>query len=182
MNEPRTLDVHTHVLTEETIALIGKEAPKLAPRLIPIDRESAVLEVAGTPYRPFPRGGFDIEQRLRDMADAEVEVQVLSATPQTYLYGQEPALAVACATIQNDQIAKLVAAAPERFLGIATLPMQAPEQAAAELRRAVGSLQKLRGAMIGSNVEGRKSRPSRAFEPLAGRPPRSSTYCSSSIR
>jgi aminocarboxymuconate-semialdehyde decarboxylase len=164
MNRPRTLDIHTHVLTEETIALLGKEAPKLAPRLIPIDRDSAVLEVAGTPYRPFPRGGFDIEQRLRDMADAEVEVQLLSATPQTYLYGQEPALAAACATIQNDQIAKLAAAAPERFLGIATLPMQAPEQAAAELYRAVRSL-KLRGAMIGSNVEGRNlDHPS--FEPL----------------
>jgi aminocarboxymuconate-semialdehyde decarboxylase len=164
MNQSRTLDVHTHVLTEETIALIGKEAPKLAPRLIPIDENSAVLEVAGTPHRPFPRGGFDIERRLRDMADAEVEVQVLSATPQTYLYGLEPALAAACAIIQNDQIAKLVAAGPDRFLGIATLPMQAPEQAATELRRAVRSL-KLRGAMIGSNVEGRNlDHPS--FEPL----------------
>src|SRR5271166_4780208 len=140
MNHSRTLDVHTHVLTEETIALLGKEAPKIAPRLSAIDAQSAVLEVAGTPYRPFPRGGFDIEQRLRDMADAEVDVQVLSATPQTYLYGQEPALAAACAMIQNDQIAKLVAASPDRFLGIATLPMQAPELAAGELRRAVGSL------------------------------------------
>jgi aminocarboxymuconate-semialdehyde decarboxylase len=63
-------------------------------------------------------------------------------------------LTAACAAIQNDQIAKLVAAHPERFLGIATLPMQAPELAAAELRRAVRGL-KLRGAMIGSNVMGR---------------------------
>jgi aminocarboxymuconate-semialdehyde decarboxylase len=81
-------------------------------------------------------------------------MQVLSATPQSYLYDQEPALTAACAAIQNDQIAKLVAAHPDRFLGIATLPMQAPELAAAELRRAVRSL-KLRGAMIGSNVMGR---------------------------
>jgi aminocarboxymuconate-semialdehyde decarboxylase len=79
---------------------------------------------------------------------------VLSATPQSYLYEQEPALTAACAAIQNDQIAKLVAAHPDRFLGIATLPMQAPELAAAELRRAVRKLH-LRGAMIGSNVTGR---------------------------
>jgi aminocarboxymuconate-semialdehyde decarboxylase len=154
MSAPRTLDIHTHVLTEEMMGLIRKEAPKVAPRMTAIDADSFVLEIAGTPYRPFPRGGFDIEHRFADMDAAEVDMQVLSATPQSYLYDHEAALALACATIQNDQIAKLVAAHPDRFLGIATLPMQAPELAAAELRRAVRTL-KLRGAMIGSNVMGR---------------------------
>jgi aminocarboxymuconate-semialdehyde decarboxylase len=150
----RTLDVHTHVLTEETMGIIRKECPSLAPRLTRIDADFAVLEIGGTAYRPFPRGGWDIERRLADMAAAEVDVQILSASPQSYLYGEEPKVTAACAAIQNDQIAKLVAALPDRFLGIATLPMQAPELAAAELRRAVNSLG-LRGAMIGSNVEGR---------------------------
>src|SRR5262245_37755175 len=115
----RTIDVHTHVLTEETMGLLQKEAPKIAPRLTPIDADVAVLEVAGTPYRPFPRGGFDIERRLADMAAAEVDVQVLSATPQTYYFDQDPAMAAACAALQNDQIAKLVNAHPDRFIGIA---------------------------------------------------------------
>jgi aminocarboxymuconate-semialdehyde decarboxylase len=154
MNAPRTLDVHTHVLTEETIGLIRKECPSLAPRLTPIDADFAVLEIAGTAYRPFPRGGWDIERRLADMTAAEVDVQILSAPPQAYLYGKEPKVAAACAAIQNNQIARLVAGLPDRFLGIATLPMQAPELAAAELCRAVSTLG-LRGAMIGSNVEGR---------------------------
>jgi aminocarboxymuconate-semialdehyde decarboxylase len=154
MNAPRTLDVHTHVLTEETIAIIRKECPKLAPRMTAIDPDNAVLEIGGTAYRPFPRGGWDIERRLADMAAAEVDVQIVSATPQSYLYEADPMMMAACAAIQNDQIAKLVGALPDRFLGIATLPMQAPERAGAELRRAVTTLG-LRGAMIGSNVEGR---------------------------
>src|ERR1019366_4486195 len=154
MSGPRTLDIHTHVLTEEMIDLIRKEAPKVAPRMTAIDADSFMLEIAGVPYRPFPRGGFDLERRFADMDAAEVDVQVLSATPQSYLYEQEPALTAACAALQNDQIAKLVAAHPDRFLGIATLPMQAPELAAAELRRAVRT-RGLRGAMIGSNVMGR---------------------------
>src|SRR5215475_1102862 len=111
----RAIDVHTHVLTEETMGLLQKEAPKVAPKLGPLDADFAVLEVAGTPYRPFPRGGFDLERRFADMAAAEVDVQVLSATPQTYYYDQEPALGAACATIQNDQIAKLVKVHPDRF-------------------------------------------------------------------
>ncbi len=164
MSRPRAIDTHTHVLTEETIGLLQREAPSLNLRLTPIDAEAGVLEVAGTPYRPFPRGGFDVDRRLADMDAAEVDVHVLSASPQTYLYGQEGALGAACAALQNDQIAKLVKTYPDRFWGIATLPMQAPEKAAEELTRAVRKLG-LRGAMFGSNVRG-KNLDDPSFEPL----------------
>jgi aminocarboxymuconate-semialdehyde decarboxylase len=160
----RSIDVHTHVLTDETIGLLQKEAPNIAPKLSQIDADFSVLEVAGTPYRPFPRGGHDIERRFVDMDAAEVDVQVLSATPQTYFYDQDPSLAATCAALQNDQIAKLVRAHPDRFLGIATLPMQAPGRAVDELRRAVCTLG-LRGTMIGSNVQGRNL-DDPALEPL----------------
>ncbi len=163
-SRPRTVDVHSHVLTHEMIKLLQKEAPKLGPRLTPIDGEAAVVEVGGTPYRPFPRGGWDIERRLHDLDAAEIDIQVLSATPQTYVYEHDAGLAATWSAVQNEQIAKLVAGRPDRFVGIATLPMQAPEQAAAELRRAVRSLG-MRGAMIGSNVMGRNlDHPS--FEPV----------------
>lgn len=160
----RTIDTHTHVLTEQTMAMLGRESPKAAVTLTPIDKDFSVLDVSGVPYRPFPRGGFDIERRLADMNAAGIDVHILSATPQTYMYGQEPALGVATSALQNDQIAKLVKQQPDRFMGIATLPMQAPEQAAAELRRAVKTLG-LRGTMIGSNVRG-KNLDDPSFEPL----------------
>jgi aminocarboxymuconate-semialdehyde decarboxylase len=88
------------------------------------------------------------------MAASEVDVQVLSNTPQTFLYNQDASLAATLAALQNDQIAKTIAAHPERFFGIATLPMQAPEKAADELKRAMTKLG-LKGAQIGSNVNGR---------------------------
>ncbi|MBV9261419.1 MAG: amidohydrolase family protein [Pseudolabrys sp.] len=156
----RTIDTHTHVLTEETIALLNKETPKAAIKLTPIDKNFATLEVAGVPYKPFPRGGFDVERRLKDMDAAGVDVHVLSATPQTYLYG----LGTPAAAIQNDQIAKLMKQAPDRFMGIGTLPMQNGEEAAAELRRIVKTLG-LRGAMFASNVQG-KNLDDPGFEPL----------------
>ncbi len=156
----RTIDTHTHVLTEETIALLNKETPKAAIKLTPIDNNFVTLEVAGVPYKPFPRGGFDIERRLADMDASGVDVHVLSATPQTYLYG----LGTPVATIQNDQIAKLIKQQPDRFMGIGTLPMQNPEEAAAELRRIVKTLG-LRGAMFASNVLG-KNLDDPSFEPL----------------
>jgi aminocarboxymuconate-semialdehyde decarboxylase len=161
---PRIIDTHTHVLADATIKLLQKEIPSLGLKLTPFDADNAVCEVAGVAYRPFPRGGHDIERRFQDMAAAEVDMHVLSAAPQTWLYGEEPAVGVAASAIQNDEIARLVKENPERFAGIATLPMQAPEKAAAELRRAMRTLG-LHGAMIGSNVGGRNlDDPS--FEPL----------------
>jgi aminocarboxymuconate-semialdehyde decarboxylase len=149
----KVIDVHAHILSEETIHLLQQEAPKAAIKLTRIDAEFSVLEVAGAAYRPFPRGGFDLERRFKDMDGAEVDMQVVSNTPQTFLYGQEPELTAATARVQNDQIAKLVAARPDRFMGIATLPMQAPDLAANELARAMRA--GLRGAHIGSNINGK---------------------------
>jgi aminocarboxymuconate-semialdehyde decarboxylase len=161
---PRTIDTHTHILDDDTIKILRKEIPSLGLKLTPFDPDNAMIEVAGVPYRPFPRGGHDIARRLADMDAAEVDVHVLSASPQTWLYNQEPAIGVAAAIIQNDEIARLVKERPDRFTGIATLPMQAPEKAAEELRRAMQTLG-LRGAMIGSNVGGRNLDDPR-FEPL----------------
>ncbi len=159
----KVIDIHAHVLADETIALLQKEAPAIGLKLSAIDAEFSVLEVAGHPYRPFPRGGHDLERRFRDMDASEVGMQVVSNTPQTFLYGQEAQLTAATARLQNDQIVKLVAAHPGRFLGIATLPMQAPELAAAELARAMGA--GLRGAHIGSNING-KNLDDPALEPV----------------
>ena len=62
-------------------------------------------------------------------------------------------LGAATSALQNDLIAKLTKAHPNRFMGIATLPMQSPERSAAELTRAVIALGML-GALIGSNNAG----------------------------
>jgi len=150
----KTIDTHAHILTEQAIHLMAKEAPKIGPRLTPIDRDSAVIDVDGVSYRPFPLGAWDLEQRFKDMDTAEVDMQIVSNTPQTFLYNQDGSLNAALAAIQNDEIARVVTAHPDRLDGIATLPMQAPDKAAAELRRAMRSL-KLRGAQIGSNINGR---------------------------
>jgi aminocarboxymuconate-semialdehyde decarboxylase len=164
MPEHRTIDAHAHILAEETMALMRKEAPKIGPRMERIDDNFAVLEVAGSRYRPFPRGGWDMQRRLSDMDAAGIDVQIVCNTPQTFLYNQDPSLTAALAMLQNDQIAKAVAAVPQRLIGIATLPMQAPTLAADELRRAIRSLG-LKGAQIGSNVNGRNL-DDLVFEPL----------------
>ncbi|MHB8056190.1 MAG: amidohydrolase family protein, partial [Candidatus Aminicenantales bacterium] len=150
----RTIDVHAHILPEETIGLLQKAAPSLALRIQPLDDGSGVLQIAGITQKPFPREACDLERRFRDMDQSGVAIQLLSNIPQTFLYEQEASLGTECAIIQNDQIAALVKKFPERFRGLATLPMQAPEMAARELRRAMGS-RGLLGFHLASNIRGR---------------------------
>jgi aminocarboxymuconate-semialdehyde decarboxylase len=164
MPNPLAIDAHAHICTEETMKLLEKEAPKVAPKLKEYEKDVFEWTVAGVPYRPFPLGGFDIEQRLKDMKASDVDMQVLSNTPQTFLYNQDAGLTTTACVIQNDQIAKHVRDYPKSFQGIATLPMQAPKAAADELVRAMDKL-KLNGAQIASNIMG-KNLDDPSFEPL----------------
>ena len=164
MPNPFAIDAHAHICTEETMKLLEKEMPKVAPKLKEIEKDIFEWTVAGVPYRPFPLGGFDIEQRLKDMKASDVDMQVLSNTPQTFLYNQDAGLTTASSIVQNDQIAKHVRDYPRSFHGIATLPMQAPKAAADELERAIGKLG-LKGMQIGSNING-KNLDEPEFEPV----------------
>ena len=66
------------------------------------------------------------EHRLPDMDRNGVDMQVLSITPQAFLYNQDAGLTTETSIIQNDQIAKHVRDYPKSFYGLATMPMQAP--------------------------------------------------------
>ena len=154
MSRVPTIDVHAHMLPEETIRLLGRESPRVAPRMID-ENGHLIMEITGkVVQRPMPREIFDLDLRLRDMDRHGVAMQLVCATIQTFFYDAEPALGAACAALQNDEIAAVVKRQPDRFLALATLPMQDPAKAADELARAMSTLG-LRGAQIGSNINGR---------------------------
>src|ERR687895_14791 len=146
------IDIHTHVFTEAMIASMQRTAPSLRLQLKPIDRDSAVLEIADIVQNPFPRQAWDLEQRFADMDASGVDMHLICNVPHTFLYEENASLAAATSTILNDSIAALVRQHPKRFRGLATVPMQSPDLAAQELRRAMRELG-LIGLQVGSNIE-----------------------------
>jgi predicted TIM-barrel fold metal-dependent hydrolase len=78
----------------------------------------------------------DMDVRLRDMDAAGVDVQLLSTTLPGVEMFADPSFGVELARSANDDLAALVHASPDRFLGMAALPLQAPAAARDELRRA----------------------------------------------
>jgi 2,3-dihydroxybenzoate decarboxylase len=92
------------------------------------------------------------ELRLADMDAHGVDMQVLSLTSGVEVI-TDPAEAVAVARKVNDYLAEVVAAHPTRFAGFAALPLQDPDAAVVELRRAVADLG-LKGVLHNDHILG----------------------------
>src|SRR5580692_6330394 len=78
-----------------------------------------------------------------------IDMEVLSINPNWYREDRD--LAAKVVKVQNEKLAELCAAKPERFAAFASLTMQDPQLAAQELETAVKK-QGLRGAAIGDRV------------------------------
>ncbi len=94
----------------------------------------------------------DVGQRLRDMDEAGIDMQVLSVGNPI---GEEsdPSIAIAWARKINDELAQLVDKYPERFAAFARITWQEPAAAADELERAVKELG-LKGVKVDSHISG----------------------------
>ena len=101
-----------------------------------------------------PEQLYDIDRRLREMDASGVDMQVLSPVPFFYFYNLPAEECAERARRINAAISDVAAARPDRFRGMATVPMQDPERAVRELEHAVQELG-LHGVEICSNVAGR---------------------------
>jgi aminocarboxymuconate-semialdehyde decarboxylase len=100
-----------------------------------------------------PMNAWTPKQRLADMHSLGVDVQVVSTNVAFYKYDQDVATTGAIARACNDEVQQMTIDHPQRFAGLATLPMQDVKAAIAELERCVVQLG-LKGAMINDHVNG----------------------------
>lgn len=156
------VDVHTHFIPPGLV----DEAPGHSEWGITTERRDGATWVRheqGFAYPLDPTFAGD-EQKLEDMARRGIDLAVLSLSPTLFLYWIDAAAAADFARFANDALADAVRDSGGRLAGLATLPMQAPDAAAEELRRCVTELG-MRGAHVGSSVEGAQLDDAR-FEPV----------------
>ena len=96
--------------------------------------------------------GTDLEARLRLMDRAGVQMQVLSACPQSP-YGKDADKAAAAARFVNDQYAGLAERHPDRFGVFAALPMPHIDESLGEMRRALDEL-RVAGIALNTSILG----------------------------
>ena len=93
------------------------------------------------------------DQRLREMDDNGIDVQVLSLTSPGIQAHSDVESAIKDARKANEVLADALAQHPDRFVGLAALPTQDPSAAAVELDYAVSELG-LRGALVNDHAGG----------------------------
>jgi aminocarboxymuconate-semialdehyde decarboxylase len=146
------IDVHAHLYPRAFMEELAAAGPPYGVSLTADAPPFLCFE--GIRFWRYAPAFHDETLRLAELDRAGVDRQVLSLGPPMLSWAP-PELGLRLARLFNDEIAKLVRAYPDRFLGFAAVPLQATELALGELERAVGDLG-LRGVGIGSNVDGKQ--------------------------
>src|SRR5271170_6170709 len=120
----KTVDIHAHCAVPEAAALINRN-------------------VAGQ--------DAPLEDRLKSMDAEGIDMEALSIN--AFWYAAERDVATQLIKMQNEKLAELCAAHPDRFVAFASVALQFPDLAAQQLEEGVKKLG-LRGASIGGHVNG----------------------------
>ncbi len=155
----QSIDVHFHVVPPGFVDAVrrGDFADTVELRRDgDVDRMvyHAPPDVVLEPGTTLPRHLYDAALILEALDLRGLDAAALGPSPEEFYYWAPPAVGARIAAMQNDGMAELVRSHPDRFAGLATLPMQDADRAAAELDRAVTELG-LRGAEICTHINGR---------------------------
>ncbi|MEX2129107.1 MAG: amidohydrolase family protein [Xanthobacteraceae bacterium] len=145
------IDVHTHMLTLEWLALMREHATgKYTVKKTKAGQDSIFLYDA--PFMTLFSEMWDYEARIRNMDKAGVDVAIVSLTSPNVYWGPRE-VSLRAAQIVNDSMSEQQRAKPDRIRWFASLPFQYAEDAKAELARCVknGAV----GVMVLANIDGR---------------------------
>ena len=145
-----SIDVHAHCVPDELLAALGAEGTDFGIELTG-DRRAVIA--GGKPTMPIRADLVDFDLRLASMDRTGIELQVLSSWVNLTAYGLDAAHGERWSRRVNESLAAEAQREPGRFLAMATVPLQAPDQAAAELRYATNELGMV-GVEIATTVDG----------------------------
>ena len=146
----RAIDTHAHWYPAEWLRLFEKDGAA----------EGASLAREGRRYtirtqrivNGFDEEFVDLDLRLAGMDRQRVGMHALSLTAPM-VYWASPGFGLALAQAYNDAASAAHGKHPDRFVGLAMLPMQAPDLALRELERAA-KLPGMRGLYMATHVNG----------------------------
>lgn len=148
---PRIVDFHAHVAPIEFIEWLDREADQLGVS-VEWDRRARHFRIGTGRILELREELTSLEALVAAQKSAGVTCSVISPVPTFFLYGSDPSVTALVARRCNDSIASWCRRAPERVIGLGTVPLNDGVLAAEELRRVVRI--GLRGVIIGTRCSG----------------------------
>lgn len=144
------IDMHTHIMPEKL--------PRWADKFgygdfihLEHNEPGYVDMIKGNKFfRRVAQNCWDPELRIAEYENRGTQVQVVCTIPVLFSYWAKPIHTLEISEFLNDHIAEIVEKYPKNYIGLGTVPMQAPDLAIKELERCkkIG----LVGIQIGSNI------------------------------
>jgi aminocarboxymuconate-semialdehyde decarboxylase len=149
-----TVDIHSHVAIPHAAEFVK---PHLDPAAIPLVNFATPETRALNARQDADRIELMIShgKRLADLDAMGIDLQVVMCPPPQCYYAVPLDIAVKAARIVNEGIAAYVAARPDRFVALGTVPMPDGKEAARELEHCMTAFG-FKGVQILTNVAGRE--------------------------
>ncbi len=149
-----TIDIHSHIAILQAAELVK---PHLDPATIPLINFATPQTKALNARQDSDRRGLMTghDQRLADLDAMGIDLQLVMCPPPQCYYTVPLDIAVKAARIINDGVAAYVAATPDRFVALGTVPLPDGNEAARELERCMTQLG-FKGVQILTNVAGQE--------------------------
>jgi aminocarboxymuconate-semialdehyde decarboxylase len=161
----RAIDVHAHWYPPEWVALLERKGGANGAKIGRNQRGNVTFSTPNLSVSFQPQY-IDIDSRMKAMDKSGVAMHAVSLTqPMVYWAPGEFGLEL-CRTF-NDACAALHQAHPDRFVGLAMLPMQDPVLAQQEFYR-VAKLPGIRGIYMATHING-KNLDAKEFWPIYAR-------------
>ena len=151
MSQAQAIDIHTHIVPEKFPAYAGSVKDIAWPSMAPAEPCHCHVMIQGKNYRTVHQSCWTNEDRLADMEAREVQIQCLSPMPELLSYWLPAKDAQLLIRFLNDEIAKMVARHPARFIGLGCVPLQDVDMAIRELEYVMRDL-KFAGIEIATHV------------------------------
>ena len=148
------IDTHAHWYPREWVELLKKEGAANGAEVEIGEGGKLRFKAPGIRLRPtFSAPYIDLDVRLKTMDESRVDMEALSLT-SPMVYWAPPEFGLKLSRVFNDACAEAHSKHPQRFVGLAMVPMQAPELAVEELER-VSRLPGIRGVYMATHVNGK---------------------------
>lgn len=143
------IDVHNHILSRAFTDLLAAHGGHRYQLKQDAEGRTVVMR-KGARFMTFTEPMFDPQIRLRAMDEVGVAMQLLSYTCPN-CYWADGKVAEEVARVMNDHVAEVCGRWPDRFRGLASVPLQDVHLALKELDRAIDQLGMV-GLIVLANV------------------------------